>query len=353
MKAFNIGNIKVQTPIIQGGMGIGVSLSGLAVAVANEGGVGVISCAGLGLIHNERHLGFLADNIWGVQKEIRMAREKTKGVIGVNIMVALTNFADLVRTSIAEKVDIIFAGAGLPLDMPAYLKPGSVTKLVPIISSSRAAKLICSKWKSAYNYLPDAIVVEGPKAGGHLGFKPEEIDDPHFALEEIVPEVIKVADSYKEEKNIPVIAGGGIYTGGDIKRFMDMGAAGVQMGTVFVTTEECDASDTFKNEYIAAKKEDLCIIHSPVGMPGRALHGEFIKKVEAGLQMPKNCPLHCIRTCDYTTAPYCISQALFQSARGHLDKGFVFAGFNAYLAEKINTVKEVFARLKREFAAAS
>lgn len=333
-------------------MGIGVSLSGLAAAVANEGGVGVISVAGLGMIHNERHLGFLEDNNWGVQKEIRLAREKTKGVIGVNIMVALSNFADLVRTSIAEKVDIIFSGAGLPLDLPAYLKPGSVTKLVPIISSSRAAKLICNKWKSAYGYLPDAIVVEGPKAGGHLGFKPEDIDDPNFALEKIIPEVVEVANSYKDEKEIPVIAAGGIYSGGDIRKFLNMGATGVQMGTIFVTTKECDASDTFKNEYIKAKKDDLRIIHSPVGMPGRALDGEFIQGVEAGLKHPKACPLHCIKTCDYINAPYCISQALFQAARGNLDKGFVFAGFNAYLADKINTVKEVIAKLKREFAAA-
>jgi NAD(P)H-dependent flavin oxidoreductase YrpB (nitropropane dioxygenase family) len=333
-------------------MGIGVSLSGLAAAVANEGGVGVISCAGLGLIHNERKLSFIENNNWGVQKEIRMARKKTNGVIGVNIMVALSNFADLVRTSIAEKVDIIFSGAGLPLDLPAYLKPGSATKLVPIISSSRAAKLICNKWKSAYGYLPDAIVVEGPKAGGHLGFKPEDIDNPDFALEKIIPEVVKVADSYKGEKDIPVIAAGGIYTGGDIRKFLDMGAAGVQMGTIFVTTKECDASDTFKNEYIKAKKDDLRIIHSPVGMPGRAIDGAFIRGVEAGLKHPKNCPLHCIKTCDFENAPYCISQALLQAARGNLDKGFVFAGFNAYLAEKINTVKEVFAKLKTEFAAA-
>lgn len=353
MKSFKIGNIEIKLPIIQGGMGIGVSLAGLAAAVANEGGVGVISAAGLGLIHGERNLSFIENNNWGIHEEIRMAREKTKGVIGINIMVALTNFAEIVRTSIAEKVDIIFSGAGLPLDLPSYLKPDSVTKLVPIVSSSRAAKLICNKWKNNYNYLPDAIVVEGPKAGGHLGFKREDIDDEHFALEEIVPEVIQVANSFKEEKDIPVIAAGGIYTGGDIRRFLDMGAAGVQMGSIFVTTKECDASDTFKNEYIKAKKDDLRIIHSPVGMPGRALNGEFIQKVEAGLKMPKSCPFHCLRTCDYINAPYCISQALFQAARGNLEKGFVFAGLNAYLCEKITSVTEVIALLKADFSLAS
>lgn len=351
MKSFFIGNIEVKLPIVQGGMGIGVSLSGLASAVANEGGIGVISVAGLGLIHQKIPGDFLGNSIWGLKEELRKAREKTKGLIGVNIMVALTNFSDMVRTAIAEKVDIIFAGAGLPLDLPSYLDSESSTKLAPIVSSSRAAQLLCNKWKSRYNYLPDAIVVEGPKAGGHLGFKREEIDDEHYALENIIPEVVKVADSFKDEKKIPVIAAGGIYTGKDIRRFIDMGAAGVQMGTIFVTTEECDASVVFKNTYIAAKESDMRIIHSPVGMPGRALDGSFIQDVEKGVKIPKTCPFHCLRTCDFTQAPYCISQALLQAAKGNLDRGFVFAGLNAYLAEKINSVKEVITKLKADFSA--
>ncbi|GHT64942.1 2-nitropropane dioxygenase [Bacteroidia bacterium] len=353
MKPFFIGNIEIKLPIIQGGMGIGVSLSGLASAVANEGGIGVISCAGLGLIHPKTPGDFWGNSIWGLKEELRRAREKTSGVIGVNIMVALTNFSDMVRTCIAEKVDIIFAGAGLPLDLPSYLNPESKTKLAPIISSSRAAQLICTKWKSRYNYLPDAIVVEGPKAGGHLGFKREEINDDHFALEQIVPEVIKVADSYKDEKQIPVIAAGGIYSGMDIRRFLNMGAAGVQMGSIFVTTEECDASIVFKNTYIKAKEQDMRIIQSPVGMPGRAIDGAFIRDVETGARRPKACPFHCIKTCDYSKAPYCISQALYQAAKGNLGKGFVFAGLNAYLAEKINSVKEVIMKLKTDFSASN
>jgi NAD(P)H-dependent flavin oxidoreductase YrpB (nitropropane dioxygenase family) len=351
MKSFFIGNIEVKLPIVQGGMGIGVSLSGLASAVANEGGIGVISVAGLGLIHQKTPGDFLGNSIWGLKEELRKAREKTRGIVGVNIMVALTNFSDMVRTAISEKVDIIFAGAGLPLDLPSYLDSDSQTKIAPIVSSSRAAKLICNKWKSHYNYLPDAIVVEGPKAGGHLGFKREEIEDEQYALENIIPEVVKVADSYKDEKKIPVIAAGGIYTGKDIRRFIDMGAAGVQMASIFVTTEECDASVVFKNTYIAAKETDMRIIHSPVGMPGRALDGPFIQDVEKGVKIPKTCPFHCLKTCDFTQAPYCISQALLQAARGNLDKGFVFAGLNAYLADKINSVKEVITKLKADFSA--
>ncbi|KAB6163159.1 NAD(P)H-dependent flavin oxidoreductase, partial [Bacteroides xylanisolvens] len=190
MKSFFIGNIEIKTPVIQGGMGVGISLSGLASAVANEGGVGVISCAGLGLLYPKGKGSYPEKCISGLREEIHKARTKTEGIIGVNVMVALSNYADMVRTAIEEKIDVVFSGAGLPLDLPSYLTPESVTKLVPIVSSSRAAKVICDKWQKNYNYLPDAIVVEGPKAGGHLGFKKEQIQDQHYALEALIPEVV-------------------------------------------------------------------------------------------------------------------------------------------------------------------
>lgn len=349
MKSFFIGNLEIKLPVIQGGMGVGVSLSGLASAVANEGGIGVISCAGLGLLYRQPASDYLSDCIWGLKEEIRKAKEKTKGVVGVNIMVALTNFADMVRTSIAEKVDVIFAGAGLPLDLPSFLKPDSITKLVPIVSSSRAAKILCDKWFANYNYLPDAIVVEGPKAGGHLGFKANQLEDESYSLEQIVPEVVEIAMTYKEHKDIPVIAAGGIRSGQDMYRFIEMGASGVQMGTIFVTTDECDASTTFKNVFIDSKKEDIKIINSPVGMPGRAIDGPFIRKVENGSETPKSCPYHCIRTCNYEKSPYCIVLALYHAAKGNMQKGYAFAGANAYLSEKIISVKETMASLKAEF----
>lgn len=349
MKSFFIGNLEIKLPVIQGGMGVGVSLSGLASAVANEGGVGVISCAGLGLIYHKSSGDYLNKCIYGLKEELRKAKERTKGVIGVNIMVALTNYADMVKTSIEEKADIIFSGAGLPFDLPSYLKPDSETKLVPIVSSSRAAKIICEKWKTNYNYLPDAIVVEGPKAGGHLGFKVEQLEDRRFSLEEIVPEIIHITSQYETEKEIPVIVAGGISNGQDIRHFLDMGVSGVQMGTIFVTTEECDASSEFKNVFVNAQKEDVKIIQSPVGMPGRAIDGEFIKKVEAGIEKPKKCAFHCIKTCDYTKSPYCIVQALYQAARGNMKKGYAFSGMNVHLTKKISSVKEVIENLKREF----
>jgi nitronate monooxygenase len=353
MRELNIGGLKIPVPVIQGGMGVGISLSRLASAVANQGGVGVISAAGLGMVHRKTASDYLQANIEGLKKEIRKAKEKTKGVIGVNIMVAMTNFSDLVSTSISEKVDIIFSGAGLPLQLPGFLKAGSTTKLVPIVSSGRAAKLICEKWKSIYNYLPDAFVVEGPKAGGHLGFKKEQIDDDGYSLEELVPQVVREVRVFEEKYNreIPVIAAGGIYTGHDIYKIMQKGAKGVQLGTRFVTTEECDADTRFKMAYVNAGESDMEIIQSPVGMPGRAVRNEFLDKVKQGLKKPIKCPFHCIKTCDVSSSPYCIIMALYNAYKGNLKGGYAFAGSNAYLADKITTVKEIFRELINDFQA--
>jgi NAD(P)H-dependent flavin oxidoreductase YrpB (nitropropane dioxygenase family) len=354
MRELKIGGLTIPVPIIQGGMGVGISMSGLAAAVANEGGVGVISAAGLGLVHRNPALGYLEANMEGLRKEIRLAKEKTKGIIGVNIMVAMSNFADLVSTAISEKADIIFSGAGLPFELPKFLLPDSVTKLVPIVSSGRAAKIICDKWKSLHDYLPDAIVVEGPKAGGHLGFKRDQIEDAHYTLEELIPEVVKEVRFFEDkyQKEIPVIAAGGIYTGQDIYNILQRGARGVQMGTRFVTTEECDASMGFKQTYINAEAGDIEIIQSPVGMPGRALSNNFIDKVKQGLKTPIKCPFHCIKTCDVSSSPYCIITALYNAYKGNMEGGYAFAGSNAHLATKISTVKEIFNELVADLQAA-
>lgn len=355
MKSLKIGDLIAKLPIVQGGMGVGISLSGLASAVANEGGVGVISSAGLGLIYKDKAKSVAEAAIEGLKEELRKARAKTEGIIGVNVMVAMSNFSDMVRTAIKERADIIFSGAGLPLNLPSFLTEGAKTKLAPIVSSARAAKLLCEKWWSEYRYAPDAIVVEGPKAGGHLGYKADQIFSEDFRLEKILPEVVSTVDAFAKEhdREIPVIAAGGIYTGEDIYNIMELGASGVQMGTRFVTTEECDADMRFKQAYIDAKSEDIEIIQSPVGMPGRAVHSSFLESVKEGLTRPKQCAFNCIRTCDVVHSPYCIMLALYNAFKGRLDHGYAFAGANAWRAEKIESVKRVFESLVTEFSAKS
>jgi len=351
MKALRIGNLGIAVPVIQGGMGVGISLSRLAAAVANEGGVGVISSAGLGLLYKDFSMNYLEASIYGLKEEIRKAREKTLGVIGVNIMVAMTNFVDMVKTAISEKVDMIIAGAGLPLDLPSFLKKDSLTKLVPIVSSSRAARIICEKWKSNYDYIPDAIVVEGPKAGGHLGFKADQIEDTDYSLEKLVPGIVDELKPFEEKhkRKIPVFAAGGIYNGNDIRNIMKLGASGVQMGTRFVTTNECDASEGFKQAYIDAGEEDIKIIKSPVGLPGRAIFSSFIQKVNDGKRQPLKCPFKCIKTCDISNSPYCIIIALINALKGNFENGFAFAGSNAFRATGITSVKDVFKSLLKEY----
>jgi len=258
-----------------------------------------------------------------------------------------------------EGADIIFSGAGLPLDLPKYLReefPGELaekarTKLVPIVSSGRAAAVLCKTWLARYDYLPDGFVVEGPKAGGHLGFKPEEIDNPDFQLEKILPEVVEAVKPFETEtgRRSPVIAAGGIYTGADIAKYLEMGASGVQMGTRFVATHECDADMAFKQAFINARREDITVIKSPVGMPGRAILNEFLLAVREGRKKPFKCPFHCIKSCDFTTTQYCISQALVSAKKGILKHGFAFCGENVWRVDKIMSVKELMGGLKQEF----
>jgi nitronate monooxygenase len=349
--SLKIGDLVSRLPVIQGGMGVGISLAGLASAVANEGGIGVIAAAMIGIDEPDVTTHPAEANIRALKREIRKAREMTDGIIGVNIMVAMTHYADLVKASIEEGVDIIISGAGLPSDLPGYLEKGSKTKLVPIVSSARAAELICRKWIGKYDYPPDAFIVEGPKAGGHLGFKREQIDDPDYAVDKIVVKVIDIVKPFADERNtvIPVIAAGGVYTGGDIREMLNLGAAGVQMGTRFVGTYECDADAGFKETYLNARKEDLVIIKSPVGLPGRAVSNRFLDEVEDGGKKPFKCPYRCIKTCDVENSPYCIALALAGAKKGKFKNGFAFAGSNAYRVKEIVSVRELFRSLSLEY----
>lgn len=356
--SLKIGDLTAKIPIIQGGMGVGISLAGLASAVANQGAIGVIAGAMIGMREPDIASNPIEANVRAMRNEIEKAKSLTTGIIGVNIMVALTTFTQMARQAIESGADLIFSGAGLPLELPRQLrelceekKKEFKTKLVPIVSSGRAATVLAKKWLSRFSYLPDAFVVEGPKAGGHLGFKPEEISDEKHALEVLVPEVIEAVKPFEDKygKNIPVIAAGGIYTGADIKNFLDLGAAGVQMGTRFVATHECDANIRFKQSYIEAKEEDITIISSPVGMPGRALKNDFINKSRAGLKKPFKCIFHCVHTCEQEKTPYCIAQALISAMRGNLNGGFAFCGENVSRVDKIVSVKELIDSLEIEY----
>lgn len=354
-KELRIGELTARLPLVQGGMSVGISLAGLASAVANEGGVGVIGTAGIGMFEADAFdpkTDFVEVNNRALRREIRKARAMMRdGLLGVNIMVALSNFAELARTAIEEEIDFIFAGAGLPLNLPGLLQGRTHTKLVPIISSGRAARIVCKRWTEKYNYVPDAVVLEGPLAGGHLGFKEEQIDDPAYSLERLLPEVLEAVRPFAEAagRPIPVIAGGGIYTGADMYRFLKVGASAVQMATRFVTTVECDASPAFKQAYIDAGPEDIVIIKSPVGLPGRAIRNQFLDDVARGEKKPFRCPYHCIITCDMHNSPYCIALALINAQRGILKNGFAFAGANAYRAKAIVPVRQVIAELLQEY----
>jgi nitronate monooxygenase len=359
MDALRIGDIEVKLPIIQGGMGVAISLSGLASAVANEGGIGIISAAAIGMNEPDYLKNSREANKRALQKEIRKTRSLTKGVIGVNIMMALTDHEALIKVAVEEGVDIIVLGAGLPLRIPAMLAEAGLvnhhTKLAVKVSSAKAAKLIFQYWTNKYQLIPDAVVVEGPMAGGHLGFKKEELTGTLVPLRQLIEETVSAVRVFEKQfgKSVPVIAAGGIYTGKDIFEIMQAGAKGVKLGTRFVTTYECDASQEFKDAYINCSKEDITIIDSPVGLPGRAVRNEFINQIQLGQTKPFKCAWHCLSSCNFREAPYCIAQALFNSARGKMSEGFAFSGTNGYLARKIQHVSEVISELVSEYVAES
>ncbi len=339
-----IGDVTARLPIIQGGMGVGVSMSGLATAVARAGGIGVLAAVLIGINEKDFMSNPQEATYRALAKQIKEVKEAVPdGIVGVNIMVALQDYETMVKVAAEAGADLIISGAGLPLKLPGMIPDGCNTKLVPIVSSGRAAKILCKRWQAHFDRLPDAIVVEGPKAGGHLGFHAEDLEKPEMQIENLVPEVIESVKPYREKYNapIPVIAAGGIYTGEDIYRFIQMGAAGVQMGTRFVATHECDASDKFKQAYLNASREDISIIKSPVGMPGRALKGEFLEKIASGKKIPRKCVYKCIATCQYPETPYCISMSLVNAQRGNLDAGFVFCGENVWRVNKIVSVQEL------------
>ncbi len=350
MKGIKIGDKQSQYPIIQGGMGVGVSLHKLAGAVSKEGGIGVISTADIGYQEEDFNTNPMKANLRAIGKEIKMAREIAgeDKILGVNIMVALNNYKEIVKECVKNKIDLIISGAGIPKELPEYIK-GSNTRIAPIVSSLRCCKLIVKHWIKKYNYVPDMIIIEGPEAGGHLGFKKEELqEDKKPRLEEITKEVVEYVKEVQKETNkeIPVIAAGGIWDNKDIQRFLNLGATGVQMATRFVTTYECDASNEFKEAYIKAKKEDIKIINSPVGMPGRAVYNNFIKETEKETCKIKKC-YQCIKTCNILDTPYCITKALINAVKGNMQEALVFCGSNVEKVKEIISVHQLIQELTK------
>lgn len=339
MKELRIGDLCAKVPVIQGGMGVGVSLSGLASAVARAGGIGIISTAQIGFREENFDKNPIESNLLAIAKEIKKARERADGgIIGVNIMVATRQYEEYVKAAVKAGADCIISGAGLPMNLPELTK-GFSTKIAPIVSGKKSLSVIAKYWMKKYGRKPDFIVVEGPKAGGHLGFSQEELAAYRTkSYDEEVKSIIECADEL--QLGAPVIVGGGVYTREDMEHYLALGASGVQMGTRFVTTKECDASDAYKQAYLDAKEEDIVIVKSPVGMPGRAIHNAFLEKVNAGERFMRGCR-QCIKNCNPATTPYCITEALINAVEGNLDEGLIFCGSNAYRADKIETVAEI------------
>lgn len=344
-----IGNLIAPIPIIQGGMGIGVSSSNLAAAVAKAGGIGIISAAQLGYKEDDFEKNPLEANLRALKKHIELAKSKAvNGIIGINAMVATNNYEEHIKTAIEAGVDLIISGAGLPTMLPKLVKDSSV-KIAPIVSTLKAAKVILKLWDKHDNIAPDLVVIEGPKAGGHLGFKVDELEDENFDFDKTVIDIIDETKKYAEKynKEIPVVVAGGVFDGYDIAKYLKLGASGVQMATRFVVTEECDASQTFKDAYINCTKDDVQIVKSPVGMPGRAIRNPFVKRTLVEREKITHC-YNCLTPCNPATTPYCISKALINAVNGNIDEGLIFCGENASRLTKMTTVQELMDELVSE-----
>lgn len=341
-----IGNLVSKVPIVQGGMGIGISLGNLAGAVAKEGCVGIISAAQIGF----REPGFRENpfqhNLHAIGTEYEKARSiAPEGIIGFNIMVAMKHYAEYVKEAVSVGANLIISGAGLPTELPSLVE-GSKTKIAPIVSTKKSANVILKYWDRKYKRTADMVVIEGPKAGGHLGFQVEQLeafDDETYQKE--ILEIKNTIREYEEKYNcrIPVVVAGGIATANDMQDIMNLGVQGVQIATKFVTTEECDAHETYKQSYINARKDDIQIVKSPVGMPGRAIMNPFMKRIMSGEKIPPTRCLQCLHKCNPSEIPYCITDALIKAAEGNVEEGLLFCGKEAYTATKIETVKDVVA----------
>lgn len=391
-----IGELVLRVPIIQGGMGVGISRSRLAGAVSAAGGLGVISTAQIGYDEPGFAQHPVETNLAAVKKHVRLAKEQAGGCpVGANIMVATRDYERYVRAAVEAGVDVILSGAGLPVNLPELVE-GSRVKIAPIISSRKAADVMLRLWDRKYHRSADLLVVEGPLAGGHLGFSREQLEEfsgksspgegfpeengsgesssgegfseenssgksspgegfSEAKFEQEIRAIIECRKPYEEKYGhpIPVVIAGGIFDYADICHALELGADGVQIASRFVAAEECDAAPAYRDAYLAAGPEDICIIDSPVGMPGRALRNAFVKELEAGKRPGVTEPcLSCVRTCKPAETPYCISRALIRAVQGDVEHGLVFCGGNTGRISRKTTVAELIGELCGEKAAA-
>lgn len=345
-KPLQIGELTAKNPVVQGGMGVGVSLGNLAGAVASEGGVGIISTAQIGYKESDFYTNTLEANLRAIKSEFEKARAiAPKGIIGFNIMVALNHYKEQVQAAVKAGADVIISGAGLATELPEYVM-GMRTKIAPIVSSAKSAKVILRLWQRRFNRTADFVVIEGPKAGGHLGFDKEELDVYANEEKNYDDEVKSIIDVVSEFENtystkIPVVLAGGITTKEDVQHAFELGVDGVQVATRFVTTKECDADERYKQTYIDAKEEDVVIVKSPVGMPGRAIKNKFMAEVMEGKKFTPSKCLGCLRQCKPAEIPYCITERLINAAKGDVENALLFCGANSYKETEITTVKAV------------
>ena len=355
--ALQIGKHKVKYPIIQGGMGLGISWDRLASAVSLNGGLGVISSVGTGYYENRSHIKkelnakpYGSENFYsreGLNAVITNARKVCGNApLGCNILCASNDYARIAHDACEVGFNVIISGAGLPTNLPEFTQDFPEVALVPIVSSAKALKIICKRWQTRYNRLPDAVVVEGPKSGGHQGFTYEQCLDKNYQLEAILPSVVAEA---KEWGDFPIIAAGGVWDKKDIETMLNLGASGVQMGTRFIGTFECDASDEFKSVLLACKKEDIELIHSPVGYPARGVRTNLLNLVDKRMGPKINCISNCVTPCgrgkEATKVGYCIADRLFDAYFGRKDTGLFFTGANGWRLDELISVKELMEKL--------
>ena len=360
--AVKLGSKTLPLPILQGGMGVGISLDRLAGAVAARGGMGTISTAACGFREPDYPENPQKANLRALDRQVRRARELARGagLVAVNAMVATAQYRDSIHTALRAGVDAVVSGAGLPLQLPAIAAevPENSAALAPIVSSGKAAALISKVWDKRYQRVPDFVVLEGPLAGGHLGFSPEEAQAAQEGrpapLSKLLQEVREALAPFREkyQREIPVFVAGGVESGAQMARLMKEGAAGAQFATRFTATRECDASEGYKRILMDARETDVTIVKSPVGMPGRALRSPLVQRVEAGTQpKPERC-IGCLVPCKKLESPYCISQALIDAWNGDWEKGLFFCGANVGQVERLSTVEEQMEQIMTEWRAA-